>query len=92
MSINGISRRNPQKIDVSEETDRQIVGIGDSEDNGAHARVSKPSSEMDFYAVEVQDLNVALLNIKLDELIVIQKGMLKLLEAAFEDGLSGREI
>ena len=30
--------------------------------------------------------------LRLDELIAIQKGMLALLEAAFEDGISGRDM
>ena len=39
----------------------------------------------------VSNLDILILSNKIDNLITIQEGMLSLLEAAFEDGISGRQ-
>ena len=66
---------------------REGVYIGDAADPDARARVAKPD-QVDFYAAQVTDHEIKKLQAQIDELIRIQRGMLKLLEAAFDDDLS----
>jgi len=42
--------------------------------------------------VSLVGAEISILNSKIDDLIQIQSGMLSLLEAAFEDGISGRTL
>ena len=66
---------------------REGVYLGDAADPDARARVAKPD-QVDFYAAQVTDHEIKKLQAQMDELIRIQRGMLKLLEAAFDDDLS----
>ena len=66
---------------------REGVYIGDAADPDARAGVTQPE-QMDFHAARVTDHEFKKLQAQIDELIRIQRGMLKLLEAAFDDDLS----
>ena len=70
---------------------REAVFLADPEKADYRANVSSPD-QMHFYAARVEDHRLELIAAQMGELITIQKGMLKLLEAAFEDGVSGREL
>ncbi len=61
------------------------VQLGDQD--GDQADVTQPE-QMDFHAARVIDHEFKKLQAQMDELIRIQRGMLKLLEAAFDDDLS----
>ena len=71
----------------------EVVGPGNplpvqvGNQDGDQADVTQPE-QMDFHAARVIDHEFKKLQAQMDELIRIQRGMLRLLEAAFDDDLS----
>ena len=91
--------------DDGEQVEREVVVQGDSEDFEALRRVDliPLAARSILYdeegnaftitnQVPVSDKDFATLLGKMDDLIHIQKGMLRLLEVAFEDDLSARDV
>ena len=87
-------------IDVKPSTNRNAVSVATDVVDGVHIPIYKQAIGGDGEAnpvgydnpIPVQDTQAAMLNTKLDELIIIQRGMLLLLEAAFENSLSSSNI
>ena len=69
---------------------REAVVQTDAEDFDARVNVRKIDQISDYAGI-VKDHQLAQIADTMRELLVVQKGMLKLLEAAFEDSLSGRD-
>ncbi len=75
--------------DDGTETHREVVVNGDPDDNSARANVRKIENG-DDYASLTMDRQLIFVSQPIKELVNIQRGMLKLLEAAFGDEFSGR--